>query len=186
MGDEYAIGDPRSESHYNFNGRIAATEYLETREDAEDVIAPAFMVASSWGKTLTMNYETARKRCAAYQEGGYPAGRWRVPTKAEVEYIVGLSQEGKIPRLFGQDRSTTNYWVSSGVYNTSNGYTAGRTDDWGYSRSAYLRCVYDVWYWGDQTIEEDDEHNTTYPRLTNENFVWGDAEDGSLTRGREH
>ena len=186
VGDKYAIGDPRSESHYKFNGRIAATEYRETREDAEDVIAPAFMVASSWGKTQPMSYETARKRCAAYQEGGYPAGRWRVPTKAEVEYIVGLSQERKIPRLFGQDRSTTNYWVSSGVYNTSNGYTAGRTDSWGDDRSAYLRCVYDVWYWGEQTIEEDDEHNTSYPRLTNEDFVWGDAEDGSLTRGREH
>lgn len=189
VGDEYAIGDPRSDGHYDFEGRLDAVQYRETRWDAQNVIAPAYMVASSWGKTLDMDYQTARKRCAAYQEGGYPAGRWRVPTKAEVEYIVQLSVQGKIPRLFGQAGSTTNYWVSSGVYNTRDGYTERSLNSDGNMRGedAYLRCVYDVWYWGDQTIEEEDNtHNPTNPRLTNTDFVWGDHEDGVLERGTKH
>lgn len=189
VGDEYAIGDPRSDVHYDFDGRLDATQYRETRWNARDVIAPAYMVASSWGKTLNMDYQTARKRCAAYQEGGYPAGRWRVPTKAEVEYIVQLSVQGKIPRLFGQESSTTNYWVSSGVYNTRDGYTERSLNGNGNMRGddAYLRCVYDVWYWGEQTIEEEDNvHNPYTPRLSNTDFVWGDSEDGVLKRGTEH
>ena len=177
--DKYSIGDPRSESYYKFNNRLDATEYRETRANAEDVISPVYKVASSWGKTTPLEYDAARKRCASYQEAGYPAGRWRIPTKAEVEYIVSLSEAQKIPRLFGERGDDTDYWVSSGVYNTDTGYDSG-TDD---RSDVYVRCVYDVWYWGDQTIAKD-EHNTN--RLTNNQFVWGDAEDGSLTRGTEH
>ena len=175
--DTYAIGDPRSESYYDFEGDLDATQYKETRADAENVISPAYMVASSWGKTTALSYDAAKKRCASYQEGGYPAGRWRIPTKAEVEYIVGLSEERKIPRLFGEVDTDTNYWVSSGYYNTDTGYHTGTNS------VVYVRCVYDVWYWGNTTIEED-EHNTS--GLTNEDFVWGDSEDGTLTRGTEH
>lgn len=188
VGEEYAIGDPRSDDHYNFNGRLDATEYRDTRWDAQNVIAPAYMVASSWGKAGNISHVTARKRCASYQEGGYPAGRWRLPTKAEVEYIVKLSTEGKIPRLFGQAGSSTDYWVSSGVYNTSTGYRERPLqNDGNMNNNAYIRCVYDVWYWGDQTIEEEDNtHNPTNPRLTNTDFVWGDREDGVLERGTKH
>ena len=106
-----------------------------------------------------------------------------------MEYIVQLSVQGKIPRLFGQAGSTTNYWVSSGVYNTRDGYTERSLNSDGNMRGedAYLRCVYDVWYWGDQTIEEEDNtHNPTNPRLTNTDFVWGDREDGVLERGTKH
>ncbi len=175
--DTYAIGDPRSESYYDFEGDLDATQYRETRADAEDVISPAYMVASSWGKTTNLSYDAARKRCASYQEGGYPAGRWRIPTKAEVEYIVSLSEDRKIPRLFGEPNTNTNYWVSSGYYNTDTGYHTGTNNE------VYVRCVYDVWYWGDKTIEED-EYNTS--NFSNEQFVWGDSEDGSLNRGTEH
>lgn len=188
VGEEYAIGDPRSDDHYNFYERLDATEYRDTRWDAQNVIAPAYMVASSWGKAGNISHATARKRCASYQEGGYPAGRWRLPTKAEVEYIVKLSTEGKIPRLFGQAGSSTDYWVSSGVYNTSTGYRERPLqNDGNMNNNAYIRCVYDVWYWGDQTIEEEDNtHNPTNPRLTNTDFVWGDREDGVLERGTKH
>lgn len=177
--DNYAIGDPRSESHYDFNNRLDATEYRETRADAEDVIAPAYKVASSWGKTTSLGYDAARKRCASYQEAGYPAGRWRIPTKAEVEYIVSLSEAQKIPRLFGERGDDTDYWVSSGVYNTDNGYDSGTSDRY----NVYVRCVYDVWYWGNQTIETDEYNTDNY---TNNQFVWGDAENGTLREGTEH
>lgn len=171
--DRYAIGDPRSETYYQFGYSLDATQYKETREDAEDVISPIYKIASSWGQTETIrDQERALKRCASYQEAGYPAGRWRIPTKAEVEYIINLSEEGKIPRLFNVNGD---YWTSSGVYNTSTGMTN--------RNSAFVRCVYDVWYWGDKTIEED-EHNIR--NWNNNQFIWGDAEDGSLTEGTEH
>ena len=181
--ETYALGDPREEKITEFGTRLDATEYRAASQLAENIIAPAYKVASSWGKTLSRNYDKTLKRCASYQEAGYPAGRWRIPTKAEVEYIITLSEQGKIPRLFGEVGATTDYWVSSGKYNTSSGYRAG-TDG-----TAYVRCVYDVWYWGEQTIEEDDEHNTPSgwgEPLTNYDFVWGDAVNGSLREGVTH
>ena len=181
--ETYALGDPREEKITEFDTRLDATEYRAASQLAENIIAPAYKVASSWGKTLSRNYDKTLKRCASYQEAGYPAGRWRIPTKAEVEYIITLSEQGKIPRLFGEVGATTDYWVSSGKYNTSSGYRAG-TDG-----TAYVRCVYDVWYWGEQTIEKDDEHNTppgSREPLTNYDFVWGDAVDGSLREGVTH
>lgn len=177
----YALGDPRNETFEDFGTRLDATEYRSTSQDAVEVIAPAYKVASSWGKTLPRSYVNTVERCASYQEAGYPAGRWRIPTKAEVEYIINLSNQRKIPRLFGEAGETTDYWVSSGKYNTSTGYRAGINGE------AYVRCIYDVWYWGEQTIE-DDEHNTPSGAdpLTNYDFVWGDAVDGSLTEGDTH
>lgn len=179
----YAIGDPRDESYSKFAGPLDADQYLATRQDAENVIAPAFKVASSWGKTQSRSYASTVMRCASYQEAGYPAGRWRIPTKAEVEYIIGLSEDEKIPRLFGQEGTSTNYWVSSGKYTTGNyGWQGDYTP--GTSGNAYVRCVYDVWYWGEATIEEDKEHNTG--NWDNNDFVWGDNPQGALEKGQEH
>lgn len=180
----YAIGDPRSETVYSFGNALDATEYRATRQDAENVIAPAFKVASSWGKTTDISYQTAVKRCASYQEAGYPAGRWRIPTKAEVEYITQLSSDGKIPRLFGgQNGSAAAYWVSSGTYTAGASYTDNYYTP-GLSGSEAVRCVYDVWYWGEATIEEDKEHNTG--NWDNNDFVWGDNPQGALEKGQEH
>ena len=184
----YAIGDPRGETADKFVGTLHPDEYLATRQDAEDIIAPAFKVASSWGKTTDISYDAAVMRCASYQEAGYPAGRWRIPTKAEVAYITGLSTQEKIPRLFGSlstwgGETAATYWVSSGKY------TAGDPDEDdyytpGYSGSEAVRCVYDVWYWGEATIEEDKEHNTG--NWDNNDFEWGDNPQGAMEKGQEH
>lgn len=67
----------------------------------EQYIAPKLRIASSYGAVLPQISRTAaRRRCATYQEAGRPAGRWRVPTKAEMQYICNLSAKGKIPKLF--------------------------------------------------------------------------------------
>ena len=138
--------------------------YRATRKESsvQDVISPIFKIASSWGQTSTIRYNTAVKRCATYQENGYPAGRWRVPTKAEVEFIISLSNDKKIPKLFNTGGI---YWVSSGYYKEGSGYTEN-TDN-----SHYVRCVYDVWYWGDKKINEVSQKYDNY------NFVWGDKGD---------
>lgn len=163
INDKYAIGDPREGDFYDF-GNSNPKSYRATRKESsvQDVISPIFKIASSWGQTSTIRYNTAVKRCATYQENGYPAGRWRVPTKAEVEFIISLSNDKKIPKLFNTGGT---YWVSSGYYKEGSGYTEN-TDN-----SHYVRCVYDVWYWGDKKINEVSQKYDNY------DFVWGDKGD---------
>lgn len=167
-GSNYAIGDPRSSTVDNLDflnkeiNRETLSYYYPTRKnDVQNVIAPAFKIASSWGvvDANSLTYETAKRRCASYQENGYPAGRWRVPTEAEIQYIVSLSDRGVIPVLFGGD-----YYASSGRYYDNESSPAGFHDD---SRGGHaVRCVYDVWYWGNEKMSEKGGSDTQ--------FVWGD------------
>lgn len=179
-GSEYAIGDPRSSSVNNLSflseksdskGKKLTHYYPSRQTEVDNVIAPAFKIASSWGVTYDISYAEAQRRCASYQENGYPAGRWRVPTEAEIEYIVSLSNRGVIPALFNGQ-----YFASSGRY-YDNGYREG---GWGESyidpsaigfhdsngNDYAVRCVYDVWYWGNKKMSEKDGSDTQ--------FVWGD------------
>lgn len=175
IGDEYAIGDPRVDTPDRdimgdledwHNNKKLTYYYPSKQEDVNDietygsVVAPAFKIASSWGVVdgNGITFEKAKRRCASYQENGYPAGRWRIPTEGEIEYIVGLSDAGKIPALFNGD-----YYASSGRY-YDNGYDGGRKgfhDSGQYGRHS-VRCVYDVWYWGNGQIDDPNE------------FTWGD------------
>lgn len=146
--------------------------YPVNRDDeANNIIAPKFRVASSHGATNSLNYANAFRRCAAYQENGYPAGRWRLPTVAEVTYAMKLNADGKIQRLFGgtTNGDTSDYWCNCGYITVYDGTDAaskqapvphpGVT-----SRSnTYVRCVYDEWYWGSEKISN----------LST--FTWGDA-----------
>lgn len=179
-GSDYAIGDPRSSTVDNLrylsktsgwnastgqSGKYLTHYYPTRQDDVEKVIAPAFKIASSWGVVTTnqggnwgdpvLTYETAQRRCASYQENGYPAGRWRIPTEAEIEYIVSLSDRGVIPTLFGGD-----YYASSGRYYDNEADPKGFRDD---NRGGHaVRCVYDVWYWGNDKLENPNR------------FTWGD------------
>lgn len=171
-GSNYAIGDPRSSTPDNLQylgdedsqGR-SLTYYYPTREtDVDNVIAPAFKIASSWGvtNTNTLSYETAQRRCASYQENGYPAGRWRLPTEAEIEYIVSLSNRGVIPALFNGS-----YYASSRRY-YDNGYYEDEPGFYPYQSGKVVRCVYDVWYWGNEKLSEKEGRDNQ--------FVWGDEQ----------
>lgn len=182
VGDNYIIGDPRTlevdpmtyedrwgneKKHFN-----NLNNYYSTRsDDVSRVIPPAFMIASSWAGTSghVYGYENAKARCAAYQENGYPAGRWRMPTEAEIEYIMALSEAGEIPQLLQRGSP---YWSSSGRIIQENEWTANET-------SAFIRCVYDIWYWGDKKISELPEEDKN--GFTDTDFVWGD--EGELRKG---
>ena len=179
-GDEskYIIGDPRNPTptklssleKYGTTSQKGLQSYLKTRGETgtereyDRMIAPVFKIASSWGVVTTgsINYVQAQKRCASYQENGYPAGRWRIPTEGEIEFIVSLSNMGYIPKLFGGDyyASSKRYYIGGDEGTEGKfGGTAGSNNG---NRS--VRCVYDVWYWGDE-------------KLANPNvFTWGDTE----------
>lgn len=169
------IGDPRAAAtddtspYYVLTGGGATglTGYRPTAENTKNVIAPKFMVASSMGKTMAMTYEGAQKRCAAYQEFGYPAGRWRVPTIAEIAFMLQLDNDMKIPSLFLVDGNSTRhqgYWAAGQEVYSDLGFVdlAGVTPGMSGMYAQYtknppsnvpfrgaVRCVYDIWYWGD-------------------------------------
>lgn len=152
--DNYIIGDPRSMEIKTFDGinkddnDKSLTNYHATdrTERTKRMISPQFMVASSYGVCSTeANLDNSEKRCATYQEDGYPAGRWRVPTQAEVEYIIQLSNWNIIPVLFNNN---TDYWSANGTV-TFNGtsFNYGSSNTW-------VRCVYDTWYWGTDQLSD--------------------------------
>lgn len=158
------IGDPRSKTPTDFDGDftgLTSATYYPTAEDTKNVISPRFRIASSYGKTYAMSYEGARRRCASYQENGYPAGRWRLPTMAEIEFLIKLSSNGKIRTLFGATTSNA-YWAGGNearfsdqfrdLSGSSNSASTNSVTVGGYN--VYTRCVYDTWYWGTEQHSE--------------------------------
>ena len=106
-------------------------------------------------------------RCASYQEAGYPAGRWRLPTTAEINFVISLQQKGAIQSIFYGG----NYYYSSTDQVQNQSTTTTRAIDWNSSSfTGSVRCVYDEWYWGS---EPEARENTKYPGYYE--FTWGDA-----------
>ena len=172
----YVVGDPRTEEStdlgtYNTtnwlgqisywaaeaagmdgnNRRLAYYYPSDESSRVDNMIAPSFRIASSYGAVATISYSDAKKRCASYQEDGYPAGRWRVPTKAEIEYMAMLADDGKIPILLSID---SYYWASN--------KTAYSPEGKNHDSYSNVRCVYDEWYWKDT--------------CTKTTFTWGDKQ----------
>ena len=132
------------------------TNYYPTNTTGtENMIAPAILVASSYGKTSysNMTLERAAMRCALYQEDGYPAGRWRLPTFSEVKFIMELSSSDKIPTLFNLSKGDyLGYWCANGkVVEDNNGNILLQTPgNYSNNNNTAPRCVYDLWYWGEE------------------------------------
>ena len=162
---EWSSNQARGIENLNGNRRRLSNYYptIET-SDAANIIAPKFRIASSYGVTNTISYTDAKRRCASYQEDGYPAGRWRLPTQSEIAYIVQLSADGVIPTLFSVNN---NYWCAGGKATPLNGGGVSIVQNTG-GNNGPVRCVYDEWYW----------ENSKYPRLSGNDvaFTWGDIE----------
>lgn len=150
---------------YDFNITKSPTRsltwYYPTIRDntTKNMIAPKYRVASSYSVVhsgVVTSVDMAERRCAAYQEDGWPAGRWRLPTFAEVEFIYNLSERNRIPILFNEG---TPYWCAHGAIQLSDNEVKIVT-----STANSVRCVYDVWYWGDEQL----------PQAQRGNFTWGD------------
>ena len=178
--DRWGYTQYETETYYAYDlystGYQNELEYYHPTEEStrtQKMLSPQFMVASSYGIcTNGRTKEEARRRCASYQEDGYPAGRWRLPTQAEIDYVVHLSAWGKIPILFGYIQSSTSwgndapYWSANGVIsvNSRSGNVQTTTSTSGVS----VRCVYDTWYWDDKI-----------PDAYKNRFYWGDKEDAA-------
>ena len=197
-GSEYIIGDPRVK--YEFGSDIASqasfisavpvgggnsrplTNYYGTIRDAsaENMIAPKFRMASAHGRVSSQlqGYANTLNRAASYQEDGYPAGRWRVPTMAEIRFVTKLYADGKIPPLFN---SGTGYWSATGrvTPSTDGTVTIDRNTGSSATSASAVRCVYDEWYWDYSQyprMKERVNNNGVplgHPNKYNQ-FTWGD------------
>ena len=170
---EFVIGDPRvaavknpSRTYaFDVNERTLTYYYpAEETERTRNMIAPSYRVStklSGAARSREVTYKDAYDRCAALQENGFPAGRWRLPTEGEIRFISSLSSRGVFEWQF-----SGNYWSSNGgVYvDKSNGHVSPKPG----LTTAYVRCVYDSWYWGDDRVLDDDG----LPSI----FTWGDRE----------
>ena len=165
---KYILGDSRSATEQNAStvGFTSVTDvkgktltkYRATKTDREDYLSPQFRISSAYGQlgSNTLSADQAKYRCAAYQEDGYPAGRWRLATYAELSYIAMLCAKGALPEsLFG----ASDYWSATGALKID---TDGGKVSKGNASSAYLRCVYDDWYWGNEQLKNKAE------------YTWGD------------
>ena len=164
---KYYYGTDVSDSYTttSTNAIYGSDAEAEAAERTINMVAPKFRVASGYAVLYTngngMNtLENLKKRCASYQEDGYPAGRWRLPTKAEFEFMISQVNKKTLPEIYVID---TQYWCAHGLGTPdANGNVdmeyVGRDTD-GHS----TRCVYDEWYW-------EDKLNDTQKRT----FTWGD------------
>lgn len=177
----FVLGDPRTDGIDNLNYSFASgpsieggsrsltyyypTEHKSGSESSSrtyNMVAPSFINASSFGKCgPAMSYDEAVRRCAAYQEDGYPAGRWRLPTRAELQFIATLSANKLIPQLYNDaaDQGVSSiYWSAHGLKTIRDGVVYDNTD----SDTGWVRCVYDDWYWGSERA------------VDTKTFTWGD------------
>lgn len=169
IGEEFGIiGDPRSHTaktganlgtdvNKDKSGRALTYYYsTDTSLPSSIIIAPKLRISSAHAMTDSNAFgvDGAEKRCATYQQDGYPAGRWRLPTDAEMKFMTEICAQGLIPPFFNNN---ANYWSATTLYKFNSGSVSPSTDSQG-----YCRCVYDEWYWEQETPRTVDKDTFTY------------------------
>lgn len=179
---------------YN-SGTRTIKYYYPTIDDRsrDNYIAPSFRVNTANCRSgQNETYENAVQRCASYQEDGYPAGRWRLPTLAECKLIMTMTKTGIIPQIF--INGSTYYYYYAGGWFVGDGSKGWNYNDINYHDAA-ARCVYDEWYWSvvddapdhldpdyekwrpiDHDITSNTKKDANDPNLPRTTFVWGDKE----------
>lgn len=113
--------------------------YYPTSPDKnrDRVIAPKFSIVSGHAYDAGSNDDGIRlaaRKCATYQQAGYPAGRWRLPTRGEIQFAKKMQRAGVVDEVFGGNQN----WSATGSVDRNGEYSGS---------SGYTRCVYDNWYW---------------------------------------
>jgi hypothetical protein len=171
-----AVANTKYTNANNQTGTIYANnEAAEAGEPNINMIAPKFRLASGYavlgtGADEVKTLENLKKRCASYQEDGYPAGRWRLPTRAEFQFIMTQIDLGNLPEVYLED---TDYWCAYGVGTPNNGVINMRYI--GYDNNGHsVRCVYDEWYWENSETYRLGTKNADGTFTPSDTFTWGD------------
>ena len=195
-----SLGAQRLYPHTTEEGNQSTTleYYYPTKESQllEDafMLAPVFRLNSGYAEVRNrgdnMPREYARQRCASFQEQGYPAGRWRLPTIGEFYFIRQLYVKGILPDMFGSDDDRA-YWGAQYCFKVDKNSADVRdypNNDLP-SGEKRVRCVYDDWYWvkNDNMTPDNNQNNTDKLKKASpydkymknsqdfrELFVWGD------------
>lgn len=126
--------------------------YTESSTENNQLVAPAFMIASQLGTVTNQSFNNAKEHCRQYAEksiAGQVYEDWRLPTKAELEII---------DKYQGVDGSVIDivlggkyYWAASGkrVYIKNGSNNPSSTD------VAFIRCIRTVQ--ANEPIVEDKE-----------------------------
>lgn len=130
----------------------AVDEYGYTDDSPENnqLVAPAFMIASQLGTVYPQSFASAKEHCKQYAEksiAGQVYDDWRLPTEAELEIID--KYQNTTGSVIDEVLARRYYWAASGTaYVTMNG-------DQGSASNAYIRCIRTVK--ANESIVEDKE-----------------------------
>lgn len=144
----YVLGDP-SIIESGTNRMITGTDAI-----SNNIISPQFVIASQRGITLPRDWSCALSRCKAYREGPYAGGKWRIPSKAEVQ-IVDMIQ-GDPNSAVKTLMIGTEYWSARSDEVSNRGRTSDSyrftenkfytTNSWNTSGNEFpVRCITDTW-----------------------------------------
>lgn len=124
--------------------------YTENSLENNQLVAPAFMIASQLGTVYPQSFASAKEHCKQYAEksiAGEVYEDWRLPTEAELEIIDRYQNTNG--SVIDEVLARRYYWAASGTaYVTMNG-------DQGSASNAYIRCIRTVQ--ANEPIVEDKE-----------------------------
>lgn len=125
-----------------------------TYQSDDDVVSPAFMIASQLGAVSSASYNasTAAQHCHTYMEvasNGRRFVNWRLPTKSEIAYISSYQSNDDI-----RDQGVFEIVLTGAYYYTLDGGSAPSNNTSG-GNGTYVRCIRDL------TPEEVAELNST-------------------------
>lgn len=124
--------------------------YTESSPENNQLVAPAFMIASQLGTVYPQRFNDAKEHCKQYAEkslAGEVYDDWRLPTEAELEIID--KYQNTTGSVIDEVLGGKYYWAASGeAYKTQKG-TEGTKDE------AYIRCIRTVQ--ANEPIVEDKE-----------------------------
>lgn len=115
----------------------------------DEVVSPAFMIASQLGAVLSANFDQsgAKTHCETYREVKKENGKqviydgWRLPTKTEIQFIVDFQQES-YKNNKGKTKQPIKPVLEGANYYTLNNETVATGVESG--DDAYVRCVRDL------------------------------------------
>lgn len=116
----------------------------------DEVVSPAFMIASQLGAVISANFNQSRAKthCETYREVKKENGKqvkydgWRLPTKAEIQFIVDFQQES-YKNNKGEKKQPIKPVLEGANYYTLNNKDVA-TNISGANSGTFVRCVRDL------------------------------------------
>lgn len=121
-------------------------------QSQDNVVSPAFMIASQLGATSSMNYSddnarTAANHCATYMEvaeNGYRFTGWRLPTQAEIAYILVYQEQLAGSDVFDIVLRGHYYYTLNSISGQDNNRRRAAVPDYVGGDGNFIRCIRDL------------------------------------------